>query len=153
MRIERDNSILNRLSSHLYYEFWMFGEALRLLSYARGQQDTNVAIESFGIHARVLVDFLFKPSGSNTDVLALDFLDDENSWLEFIDDKKEIYEYVRLRTGKEIAHLTTNRLDITPDDKKWDCIDIHKKITELFIEFLKRVPDERIEPKLIEMRS
>ncbi len=128
MRQEKEVDTLNKLSGHLHYEFWMLGEALNLQLNARDQRDINVAIESFSIHARVLVDFLFMSSGRETDVLAVDYLDDRESWLQFIDDKKCTCDYVRFRTGKEIAHLTIDRLNIAPEAKKWDCVDIHKKL-------------------------
>jgi len=153
MRIKRDNVTLENLSEHLHYEFWMLGVALCFFLHPRSQQETNIAIESFGIHARVLVDFLFGKLGSQTDVLAIDFLDDEQSWLKLVDGKKTLYDYIRLRTGKEIAHLTTNRLNITPEKKEWDCEDVYKQINELFVEFLKYVPDERIGDKLIKLKN
>jgi len=153
MRIIRDNITLKNLSEHLYYEFWMLGVALWFFLHPRSQQETNIAIESFGIHARVLVDFLFGQSGSQTDVLAIDFLDDEQSWSKLINSKKTLCDYIKLRTGKEITHLTTNRLNITVEQKEWDCEDVYQQIKELFVEFLKYVPDERIEDKLIKLRS
>jgi len=153
MRIIRDNTTLKNLSKDLHYEFWMLGVALRFFLHPRSQQETNIAIESFGIHARVLIDFLFGQAGSQTDVLAIDFLDDEQSWSKLVDSKKTLCNYIRFRTGKEIAHLTTNRLNITAEQKEWDCENIYQQIRELFVEFLKYVPDERIEDKLIKLRS
>lgn len=153
MRIERRDLILKKLSGHLYYEFWMFGVATDALKYIRHQEDLNLAIESFGIHARALVDFLFKTNGTETDVLAVDYINDSDEWKEFIKDKKEVYDYVRKRVGKEIAHLTTNRLEVTPELKKWDCPKIHKQITDIFMEFLKRVPDSRLEEHLLAIKK
>jgi hypothetical protein len=153
MRIIRDNTTLKNLSEDLHYEFWMLGVALWFFLHPRSQQETNIAIESFGIHARVLVDFLFSELGSQTDVLAIDFLDDEQSWFKLVNSKKTLYDYIRLRTGKEIAHLTANRLNVTPEEKEWDCKDVYEQVKELFAEFLKYVPDERIGDKLIKLRS
>jgi len=149
----RENTELLTASSHLYYEFWMLGESLRKLSAVRDQQDVNCALESFGIHARVLTDFLFKSSGSEDDILAIDYVDDPQSWGEYITTKKEIHDYLRKRVGKEIAHLTYTRLSIEPEGKKWDCAKIHKMITELFLGFLSKVSDDKLEHKLIIIRD
>jgi len=148
MRAKKPDDVLQKLSKPLHYEFWMLGTAMNLLRHKRCKEDENVAIESFGIHARVLTDFLFKMVGSDTDVLAIDFLDDVESWKKYVSQHTEVYEYIQKRTGKEIAHLTTDRLNVTPDEKKWDCLKIYGQIKEVFVEFMSRVPNDKLEHKL-----
>lgn len=149
VRTKRSDDELLSASDHLNYEFWMLGVSLQKLDVVRDQQDVNCALESFGIHARALADFLFNPSGRKDDMLAIDYLDDVDEWEDFLLQKKEIHNYLRNRVGKEIAHLSYVRLDVKPEEKRWDCAKIHKEIDEIFLEFLKRVPDERLEQKLI----
>ncbi|MFH1788341.1 MAG: hypothetical protein ABH834_03060, partial [Candidatus Altiarchaeota archaeon] len=135
-RKERQNAELLAASKHMYYEFWMLGEALKKVCNPGDQQGLNCALESFGIHARVLTDFLFKSSGWEDDVLAIDYVNDPESWVNYINTKKGIRVYLTKRVGKEIAHLTYTRLNIGSEEKNWDCAKIHKMITELFLEFL-----------------
>ena len=108
----------------------------------------NAYIESFGLHARVLLDFLYNTNGRSDDVLAVDFFDDPTEWIDSIEEKSEILEKVNPRVGKELAHLTYKRLEVTPEEKEWDRSEICKDINETVKKFLDLVSEEKITDNL-----
>ncbi len=65
---------LKQISHHLWYEFSMFLALPQEL--AKNQEVevlSNALIESFAIHVRNLIDFLYKDNSSSDDVFAGDF--------------------------------------------------------------------------------
>ena len=74
-RKQRAQDELRSASDHLHYELWMFSSlAHGLASGISGQSVINNAlIESFTIHARILLDFLYAERAKEDDVIAEDF--------------------------------------------------------------------------------
>ena len=104
----------------------------------------NAIIESFGIHARVLLNFLYKTTGRPDDTLAVNFFDDLTEWENYIEEKSEVLKKINSRVGKEIAHLTYKRLEVTPEEKEWDRLQICEEINEIFKKFLELVSKDKI---------
>ena len=57
MRRTRTYEELMKASGHLFYEIQMMNETARL-NYSHGSVENNSIIESFGIHSRVVLQFL-----------------------------------------------------------------------------------------------
>src|SRR5881396_2439827 len=105
-RVRTTPADLRKASKHLYYELMM----LTGLAHAQGIRTfesviQNAVIESFTIHARVLLHFLFSGKASQPDdVLAEDFFPEPKRWLEVRGDMPAPLQEVSRRVGKEIAH-------------------------------------------------
>jgi hypothetical protein len=81
----------------------------------------NALIESFTIHARALIHFLYPKRKEDSDVLAADFFDDAGAWPKICQQEEPIeFGRARERVNKEIAHLTYDRQLVTPDNKRWN---------------------------------
>jgi hypothetical protein len=145
-RKQRSQDQLQRASDHLHYEIWMFKSlAYGLASGISGQGVINNALlESFTIHARILLDFLYAERSQKDDVIAEDFFDDPNQWLKVRSKKSEKVKSVHKRVGKEIAHLTYARQDVTPETKPWRFIEIANEVNDVFTCFLRLIPLERL---------
>src|SRR5678816_3490620 len=115
-RIRRSSEQLLGASEHLYYEWAMFGTLARALTsgvFGDGPIN-NAVLESFTVHARVLLDFLFDPKPRQDDVVAEDFFPETTKWVQIRGDIPPILQQVESRVGKEVAHLTYARLVVTP---------------------------------------
>jgi hypothetical protein len=76
----------------------------------------NSLVESFVVHLRNVIDFLYLERPQPTDVVAADFCA-TGAWQSKISGTLEA---ARVRANKEIAHLTTARIAGTPPAKGWD---------------------------------
>ncbi|HHT9133569.1 MAG TPA: hypothetical protein ACFYD2_01580 [Candidatus Avalokitesvara rifleensis] len=147
-RTQRSDKELVNVSEHLLYEIAMLlGTALDLVNPASNKwtvSNANALIESFTIHARILLDFLYSNNPQPDDVIAEDFFDDASVWLEQRQAKTRLLTTIHKRVGKEVAHLTYARLAVTPEDKKWHFPAITKEIDEVLRTFLRLVPASRV---------
>ena len=109
----------------------------------------NCIVESFGIHARCICDFLFNTSGKKNYVLATDFFDNPQEWRQTIKNKTPSLNRINKRASEELVHLTYTRTDVKPEEKGWKKEEILKEINALFKEFLRKVPKQRICDDLI----
>ena len=78
----------------------------------------NALLESFVIHYRALLDF-FYANPRRDDVSANHYFDSVDGWPKLRPPETEVLKTSRKRAGKEIAHLTYARLDVTPETKGW----------------------------------
>ena len=143
-RKQRTQKELRDASDHLHYEFWMFTTLARgMASGITGKGVIhNALLESFTIHARVLLKFLYDEDPKPDDVIADDFFPTSQKWKEVRPKMTEILEKVFWRVGKEVAHLTYARQDVTPETKGWHYLQILNDIEVSFKEFLRIVPME-----------
>lgn len=133
------------VSDHLFYEFLMFintVEEMQSGKYPQGTTVSNVLIEAFTIHIRILLDFLYGNKKKSDDVIAGDFFPNEKEWLKNRPEMPINLTNVKKRVGKEVAHLTYSRLKVTPDTKSWPFVDIAKDMIKVFDKFLEKVPKD-----------
>jgi hypothetical protein len=147
-RKKRRDSELRQASRHLFYEAWMFSELAQGLSKNAFSPDStrNAALEAFAMHARVLLGVLYSHKPRPDDVIAEDYFDDLATWAvpkELPDPLKP----VPPRVGAEIAHLSYQRNEVTPDAKKWRFLEIDGAMKKRLVEFLKAVPRDRLAPE------
>jgi hypothetical protein len=141
-RQKRTDHVLQEASKHLHYEFWM------LASLAGGLASgitadlwlRNALLESFVIHVRVLIDFLYAERPKPDDVIAADYFSPSEEWEKLRPAQSETLERARIRAHKELAHLTYARLNVTPETKPWPFIEIAKEIHSVMDIFLANVP-------------
>ena len=146
-RKQRTKEELIEASGHLHYEYSMFiGLANIQATGVFGKSIINNALlESFTIHSRILLDFLYSTNPREDDVIAEDFLDDDN-WDSIRPKKTKTLESIHFRVGKEVAHLTIARHKVTPESKQWPFIEIANNVNPVFTKFIEMVPTEKLDP-------
>lgn len=141
-RIKRSEEELKLISEHLWYEVQMLVGLSRYMS--SGGSDNNLiknaVLEAYTIHARLILDFLFNKEPQPDDVIAIDFLEDVQEWMNFQNERRQQIKTIRTRVAKEVAHLTYRRLNVTPDEKPWKYMEITDEIMSMFRLFIDRVP-------------
>jgi hypothetical protein len=148
-RRKRTEADLVQVSEHLHYEFSMLTSiAGGLSSGIAGQSPMlNAMLESFVIHMRSITEFLYNDNPRSDDVIADDFFEKPGKWRELRPRQSELLRISKERAGKEIAHLTYGRLDVTPDTKPWPFIEISNEITQIMNTFIDHVPEARLGPR------
>ena len=130
----RTRDELIKATEHLKYEYSMLLAVTEALSagLVLNQFLKNALLESFAIHFRALVDFLYRPANARSDDMAAeDFFDDQARWSEVRPTISPILDRGRRRAHKEIAHLTYARLAITESEKGWPFREITTEIRSL----------------------
>lgn len=130
---------------HISYEIEMFEYAGgRLFKGGLNTAENNVMLETFLLHARCLIDFLYPDKNPRKDdVLADDFFPDPAVLRSAIPPSLSIDTFLKQRTGKEVAHLTYARLDVTPEMKPWQVGQVHDQIGEAMAIFFECLTDEQ----------
>jgi hypothetical protein len=107
---------------HLFHEINMCDRLAREANQIRGHPIydllKNAIVESYAIHLRSLIDFLYKdPEGD--DVGAVHYVRDVEAWTVARGDRPHVLTDARIRAAKQVAHLTRRRfLDGAPE-KNW----------------------------------
>ncbi|HDD54633.1 MAG: hypothetical protein DRI65_15935 [Chloroflexota bacterium] len=151
-RKKRSDEELNQASEHLYYEYWMFVTLANVQStgaFGKGAIN-NALLEAFTIHTRSILDFLYRDESRDDDVLAIDFFDTPDEWISIRPEKSSTLQSIHKRVGKEVAHLTYTRQEISPEDKNWPFLEIANDVEAVFSEFLNLVPKDRLGPNWTE---
>ncbi len=101
----------------------------------------NALLESFNIHARGLLDFLWRDTARPDDMLACHY---STRWPALRPQTlPPVLDDLNRRVGKEIAHLTYTRLKTPkPEDRPWNYPAIMSEMEKLLDAFLRTVPDE-----------
>ncbi len=146
-----DEELAGFSDEHLQYEVGMLhGTAQALRDPPRDQDGTIGAIieyallESFLIHARVLINFLYDGPKRDDDVAAEDFFDEEEQWTEHRPAKSCLLRENRERINKALAHLTKVRVGLKPEMKQWEYWEIKNEIVGILAHFCTLVPKCRL---------
>lgn len=137
---------------HLVYEAGMLMHVVRRVA-DRGlsDQDRNAFVESFAIHVRCLRDFLWSHKrGRPGDALASDFCA-SGVWEQArpaLPDAVRRIEGSRNRIGREIVHLTYQRLGIGAEAKARDMSELLDEIADALAHFA-----QTAEPRLLTEES
>jgi hypothetical protein len=128
---------------HLLYEAGMLHEVTGKLMNRYHKDDLvveNALLESLGVHARNLIDFLWLGAPMKvTDAIASDYVNDWKAPA-----MSERLSSVKNRVGKEMVHLSYNRLDVPEDEKGWQVLGIGPEIIGAFGKFATEVPMDRV---------
>ena len=141
-----DNELVDSLE-HIKYEIDMLLETLKILI-TQNKLDRiirNAIVESFIIHARALISFLYYQPKKCDDVMASDFLDD-TKWNQLFGSIPPNLNDIRIRAHKEIAHITTFRIGRKLVEKKWDLAGITTGIYKELRVFIDNVPTRLMPP-------
>ncbi len=143
-------SDLLAVSHHLFYEIWMFYESARFL-----KQDsktdvvlTNVCLESFTVHGRILLDFFYNKAQKD-DVIAEHYIE---NWKEICPMLQDNLKKLSYRVGKEIAHLTYARLKVTAETRGWNTMAAENELHLVIKKFQENVPRNLVVEKLLQLK-
>lgn len=139
-----DSYLLAYSAEHVVYEIDMFlGLAVMLGQRSRSgsaraigdeKRMNNALLEAYGLHLRLLVDFLFCEVPKPTDVIAEDYCAAEE-WKSARPDISESLSDARSRANKEFAHLTTARISGVDPKKEWDLVALTNEVRFLLQTF------------------
>jgi hypothetical protein len=85
---------------------------------------SNAVLEAFLLHARALTEFFYNDSPRPDDIVAQDFMPVSVTWTKECPPISTALENLRQRAGKQLAHLTYNRLEVKPETKPWPFLEI-----------------------------
>jgi hypothetical protein len=150
----RSDAELREQSIHV---LWEFRQLMRLATHVYNRQHEGVtqmvdpldaaALESFCLHARALVEFLWRERDdlrNKNDAVAGDWFD-AGTWDEPSDIPPELTDLGR-RAGFALAHISYKR--INPSEAwGWDLVGIAHRIASRFHCFAADVPRQRVDPR------
>lgn len=152
-----ENEYLLRYSEeHLLYEVSMLFGLVKILSVTKKSEggldniEKNALLESFGIHLRNLIDFLYCTVKKQDDVVAADFLD-EGEWSRIRPEITKTLSYARTRANKEFMHLTSRRISGTPDNKQWEFRALSTEIKPALKLFVESADSGKLSPKTVSL--
>ncbi len=109
-------------TEHIRYEMQHLLNATdaisRQLSIHNGLQ--FMVLESFVIHLRNLITFLYPYTRHEEDVYAEDYFANKKIWNDLCPKISIVLKLAKTRADKEVGHLTTSRQSGTSESKKWD---------------------------------
>lgn len=149
-----DDELKQYACEHVHYELWMFLRLGQYLMEAPQPSDDqervlrNAVIESFVIHLRNLIAFLYSVRVQTKDIIAADYFRDANEWYTKRPPISRELRIARERSHKEIIHLTTERISGTPPQKGWPIPALLREIKALMGLFAALASTERMDPKI-----
>lgn len=152
-RPKRTLEELHGVWGHLAYEIQMLNETGRVLSTFKADETNdrerviqNALIESFALHARSVLAFLYPENPRSDDVVADDFFGDPSEWRKKRPPMTDLLKTVHRRVGQEVAHLTYARAAITDEQRRWPFVKIAVDIDSALREFANLLPADLIKP-------
>jgi len=134
-----EHELSEYFAEHIRYEVQMMLNAtsgiLQQLQVPQGLQ--HMPVESYAIHLRNLITFLYPSSSRDTDVCARDFFVEERSWEKIRPRLSDTLASAKIRADKEVGHLTTSRISGITSDKKWDIKGLTEELMPLITFFCK----------------
>lgn len=123
-RVLTNEFLLDFSAEHLAYEFEMFFATAAEQMIPKGATHSgnvkNALLESFTIHARSILFFFYPSNEKSDDVLARHYLVDGKNWEALRPALSTSLSTLQRRVGKEIAHLTYVRAEVSVGQKLWE---------------------------------
>jgi hypothetical protein len=145
------------LSDHVLYECAMTEDLKDRLgslmlapaaAAAAGDGLTNALVESFVIHVRGLIEFLYSDTRKRKDDgIAADLVRDAAAWTAVRGKLPDDLAEVKKRADKEIAHITFSRKRLSQQAQDWGIGDVYVSITRVLAQFVPLVPEDRVIPQ------
>jgi hypothetical protein len=135
---------------HLRYEIQMMQDTLqRLLHDAGLHKDTvlkNAMVESCVVHARSLTGFIFPDDARTDDITSDDYVAEKLAdWMAARGTIPSILVDAKIRTAKEIVHLTTKRLGADDPAKEWPLQEVVAALHVLLKKFVTHAAPDRLD--------
>jgi hypothetical protein len=154
-RILPDDKLVRYSKEHLYYEIEMFfgvGIELSRIHFPPGDKlaivHRNALLESFVVHLRNLLLFLYPHDPGKEDVVSNDyFLDTVNDWKRARPKETRALVEARNRAHREVAHLTSFRRERgTPQG--WPVAELMGALKPILKIFVDNASDKRLDRSL-----
>jgi hypothetical protein len=120
---------LRAFSGHLLYEIEMFSATVGVLAVVieleRSNMRTtlrNALMESWALHLRNLLSFLYDRRAGKGDVVAADFVG--SGWAAKRGPKPDVLKLAHAKASKEMAHMSWLRSQLTDDQREWHHVPI-----------------------------
>jgi hypothetical protein len=144
-----DDELKRFAEEHVIYEANML-RGLGTKLFNRHHKDDplveNACPESFTIHCRLILDFLYVDEPRvPTDAAAGDYFEDDR-WQKARPAVSERLDTINSRVGKEIVHLSYKRLDIPEDEKGWVVVSLGLELAGTLALWASLVP-EHLQPE------
>lgn len=150
----RKEKLIAFSGEHLYYEIWMlYGVTEKLKGGVRDIFVYNALLESFVVHASVILDFFYKPANKPDDAKAIHYMDSVEQWNAVLPSYAKYFRRFNMKRNKDVMHLSYKRLEVKPEQKRWGVIELSGHITRLIDEFLRLANPEYLDPKIYELRK
>jgi hypothetical protein len=135
--VEELKAVLERLK----YEVWMLWSLANILATDNQGKGVihNALLESFLIHARILIEFLYKNEPYEDTVRADQYFTSDRPWKSIRPPKTELLEETVKDAHKQLAHLTYTRLQ---RKTQWPYIKIANDIKAVLQVFRENLPDD-----------
>jgi hypothetical protein len=146
LTMTRTKDDLKKASEHLHYEWDMLNYVAQamVMNFAGSGVLNNAMLESFAVHVRGLIFFLFPEKAKRDDVLATHFVSDAAAFETARGVKSEILKKAQSRAGKEVAHLTYERLNVTAEAKPWPFGEIATEVNRVMKIFLQHADQSKL---------
>ena len=130
----------NALES-LKYEVWMLWSLANILTIDNQGEGVihNALVESFLIHARILIEFLYKNQPYKDTVRASQYFTSDSPWKSIRPQKTKLLEKTEKDAHKHLAHLTYTR---SQGKRRWPHIKIANDIKAVLQVFYENLPDD-----------
>jgi hypothetical protein len=150
--MDRQKDDFKKASVHLHYEFIMLNSLAQAMAmnFAGAGVLNNAMIESFAVHVRGLIFFLFPANPKCDDVLATHYVSDITAFEKARGIKSEILKNAQAKAGKEVAHLTYKRLKVTPETKPWPFVEIANEVNRVMKVFLQHADQSKLSLQWLE---
>ena len=153
-----DSDLKSYAEVHIQYEFDMLLWSARVLAFLspvanKGHLDWvvfNGLLNTFAIHARNLTLFLYSGDKENiqpSDVVIENYID-QAILKRCRPQISDLLNMVITKANKQVAHLTTDRIQYEKDGKAWNFIEIALEIKRIFSKIASFIPDEKISENL-----
>ncbi len=113
----------------------------------------NAMVESYVIHLRNLISFLYSEKVESKDIIAADFFEDIKVWYQKRPAISQGLKKARERSHKEVVHLTTDRIAEQVPEKEWPVSKLIGEVKRLMRLFANLASPERLDPSVKELLS
>ncbi len=149
-----DQELLDYSREHVAYEVWMLRGTEALLAAIQSGAlvaspvSKNVLIESWAVHLRNLVEFLYPATPRPDDVVAPDFFDRGADWARIRPSQSKSLKKARKRADRELAHLTTSRKGPGDREKEWVFSDLTTELLDVLRTFSRNASTAKLNQKV-----
>ena len=153
-----DEELRDYAELHLLYEIEMLTWSVGILAFLAKRKDVkfipwalnNGVLNTFSMHARNLIEFLYSRSKGKdypTDIIIQDYAEesDISSHLATI---TPLLEEALIKANKQVAHLSMERIDYEKAGKEWKFIELMSQIQYAFSSIAPFISDQKMSKEL-----
>lgn len=146
--------LIDFAEEHLFYEIKMLYGVVDMLHKCdmSNMYIYNALLESFVLHASVILDFFYAPEKKNDDARAIHYVKNSAEWKKALPLLNKHFAGFTRKRNKEVMHLSYKRLEVRSHEKRWGSRKITKEISKVVDLFLDHANPQLIHPSLNTLR-